>query len=81
MDAALTHTSNNLHDHLPLTRPITVMLLAGAAFEFALPNESGHIHVLTFTEANLTSLRAGMTISMTSSLDDGHSHTYDVTCA
>jgi hypothetical protein len=80
-DAALTHTSGNAHDHLPLVRPITTTLLNGPAFEFALPNESGHIHVLTFTDAHLASLRAGMTLSITSSSDDGHTHTYDVTCA
>jgi hypothetical protein len=37
--------------------------------------------VLTFTAAHLASLRAGMTVSITSSSDDGHTHTYDVTCA
>jgi hypothetical protein len=80
-DATLTHTSSNSHDHLPLTRAITAALLNGAPFEFALPNESGHIHVLTFTETDLASLRAGMPVAMTSSVDGGHTHTYTVKCA
>jgi hypothetical protein len=80
-DATLTHTSSNAHDHLPLVRPITTMLLNGAAFEFALPNESGHIHTLAFSAANLSDLRAGMSITLTSSSDDGHTHTYRVSCA
>jgi hypothetical protein len=81
MDASLAHTSTASHTHLPLTRPITAMLLNGAPFEFALPNQQGHIHTLSFTQANLASLRAGMTISITSTTDNGHTHTYDVTCA
>jgi hypothetical protein len=80
-DAALTHTSSNSHDHLPLVRPITTTLLNGAPFEFALPNESGHIHTLAFTAGQLSDLRAGMSITITSSSDDGHTHTYRVTCA
>jgi hypothetical protein len=79
-DASLTPTGALSHDHLPLVRPITAMLLNGVAFEFALPNEQGHIHTIAFTEAHLASLRAGMTIAITSTSDGGHSHTYDVTC-
>jgi hypothetical protein len=80
-DAVLTHTSSNSHDHLPLVRPITTTLLNGMPFEFALPNESGHIHTLSFTAGQLSDLRAGMSITITSSNDDGHTHTYRVTCA
>jgi hypothetical protein len=79
-DAQLTHTSGNAHDHLPLTTMITTTLLNGASFMFALPNDSGHIHTLTFTEQDLTNLRAGMTIPKTTSSDGGHTHTYDVKC-
>jgi hypothetical protein len=80
-DAALTQTSNNTHDHLPLTRPITAAdLNMNRPTEYALPNESGHIHTLTFTAQDFAALQAGMTISKTSSVDQGHSHTYDIRC-
>ena len=79
-DAQLTHTSGNAHDHLPLTTMITPMLLNGAAFEFGLPNDSGHIHTISFSEQDLANLRAGMTIPKGTSSNSGHTHTYDIKC-
>jgi hypothetical protein len=79
-DAQLTHTGGNAHDHLPLTTMITPGLLNGAAFKFALPNDQGHIHTISFTEQDLANLRAGMTIPKRTSSDGGHTHTYDIKC-
>ena len=79
-DAQLTHTSGADHDHLPLTTMITPALRNGAPFEFRLPTESSHAHTLSFSQQDLTNLRAGMTIPKTSTSDSGHTHTYDVKC-
>jgi hypothetical protein len=80
-DATFTHTSSVAHDHLPLTTPITALLLnSRTEIAYALPNENGHIHTLTLTSTDLAGLRAGMTISKTTSEDMGHVHGYDIRC-
>jgi len=42
---------------------------------------AGHTHMVMLTPANLTALRAGTTVDVTSSNDGQHTHTYRITCA
>jgi hypothetical protein len=80
-DAMLVQTSSESHDHLPLGTPITAAQLnAGAAIEYLLPLEQNHRHTLALSVSDLAALRAGMTVTKTSSSDSGHTHTYAVTC-
>jgi hypothetical protein len=80
-DAALVQTSGESHDHLPLSVPITAAQLnAGPMLEYALPIEQSHRHTLTLTPADLSALRGGTAVTKTSSNDNGHTHTYSITC-
>ncbi len=80
-DATLVQTSNESHDHLPLSLPISAAQLnAGVALEYLLPLDQNHRHSLALSVADLTALRAGMTVTKVSSSDSGHTHTYAVTC-
>ena len=80
------------HDHLPITgmerTAILGMINTGAPLVFTTPEEGGtpHTHTLTFTAAQLTTLRNGGTIASIESSMGGpaanmHTHTYSIECA
>jgi hypothetical protein len=80
-DATLVQTSSESHDHLPLSVPITAAQLnTGAMLEYALPIEQNHRHTLTLTAADLDALKSGVAVTKVSSNDNGHTHTYSITC-
>ena len=48
---------------------------------YAIQGSSGHGHSCTLTAANFNSLKSKTAISVTSTNDDGHTHTIAVSCA
>ena len=84
--------SMQAHDHLPIQgmdrMAILGMINTGAPLVFDLPDDgtNTHSHTLTFTAAQLTTLRNGGTIAMITSSMGGpamnmHTHTYSIECA
>jgi hypothetical protein len=76
------------HNHLTgpggtLTTAVQLVaqINAGTPPSFQLPSEADHIHVITFTMAEYTTLRNGGSITKITGLDDtGHRHTYRIDC-
>lgn len=54
---------------------------AGADATYDIMGSSGHTHQVTVTAADFASLLEGNTLSLTSTNDNGHEHTFDVVCA
>ena len=54
---------------------------AGAEKTYSIQGSSGHNHTVTLTAANFTSLQGNSAITITSSNDDSHTHSVQVTCA
>ncbi len=53
----------------------------GSAKTYAIQGTSGHNHSVNLTAANFTSLKNNATISVTSTNDDSHTHSVQVSCA
>jgi hypothetical protein len=80
------------HDHLPVTGAERTAILGtintGTPLVWTTPEEGGtpHTHTLTFTAAQLTTLRNGGTVASIESSMGGpaanmHTHTYSIECA
>lgn len=54
---------------------------AGTAKNYSIQGASGHNHTINLTAANFTTLKNNTAISVTSSNDDGHTHSVQVSCA
>ena len=54
---------------------------SGAAKSYSIQGTSGHNHSVSLTSANFTTLKSNANISVTSSNDDGHTHSVQVSCA
>ena len=54
---------------------------AGGTKTYAIRGSSSHPHSVTVTSAQFAQLRAGATVTLTSTSDAGHSHTVKVICA
>jgi hypothetical protein len=85
LDVMQTATTGMDHDHLPLTGPqqtqLVMMINTGAPLELGLSGD-GHNHTLTFTADQLGMLESGGTVTgLVSSSDNGHTHTYTISCA
>jgi len=86
VDATQTATTAPMmHDHLPMTQMEQGMLItrinSGMPLTFTFAGMDGHSHTLTFTEAELTTLRGGgMVAGKVSSSDNAHTHTYTIEC-
>jgi hypothetical protein len=83
--------SMQAHDHLPIAGMARMtflgMINTGMPLVFNLPDDgtNSHSHTLTFTGAQLTTLRNGGTIAMITSGMGGpaanmHTHTYSIEC-
>jgi len=46
-----------------------------------LPMDLGHFHTITLTSNEVTTLRAGGTVTGKVSSSTGHTHTYTISCA
>ena len=65
-------------------RSLTVSMAgvqSGAAKTYSIKGTSGHNHTVSLTAANFTALQGNTNILVTSSSDDGHSHSVQVSCA
>jgi len=91
-DLSFMEMSMQAHDHLPINgmarTTILGMINTGMPLVFNLPDDgtNTHSHTLTFTAAQLTTLRNGGTIAMITSGMGGpamnmHTHTYSISCA
>lgn len=56
-------------------------VVAGVAKSYSIRGTSPHDHTVTLTAADFAKLKADTKITVTSSTDDGHDHTFDVVCA
>ena len=54
---------------------------SGAAKTYSIQGTSGHNHSVNLTAANFTALKSNSNISVTSSNDDDHTHSVQVSCA
>lgn len=54
---------------------------AGAAKTYSIQGTSGHNHTIHLTAANFTALKDNLSISVTSTNDDDHTHAVQVSCA
>ena len=54
---------------------------AGVAKTYAIKGTSVHSHSVSVTAANFTTLKGNNSISITSTSDDGHTHSVQVSCA
>ncbi len=54
---------------------------SGAAKTYSIQGTSGHNHSVNLTAGNFTTLKSNASISITSSNDDGHTHSVQVSCA
>lgn len=54
---------------------------AGGAKTYSIQGTSGHNHSISLTAANFTSLQNKTSISITSTNDDSHTHSVQVSCA
>ena len=54
---------------------------SGAAKTYSIQGTSGHDHSVNLTAGNFTTLKSNANISVTSSNDDGHTHSVQVSCA
>lgn len=80
-----THTSNNMHHHLPLTSPITSMQINNdmpATYTVPADGIGPHTHEISFVMADFATLRSGAFITKTTDVDaTGHQHTYRIQCS
>lgn len=53
---------------------------ATTARTYDIAGSAGHAHTVTFTPAQLAALKAGSTVTVTSSLNSGHSHEVGSSC-
>ena len=53
----------------------------GTEMTYAIQGSSGHNHQVTISAANFTALKNNNSIQVTSSSDDGHTHSVSVSCA
>ena len=54
---------------------------AGAARTYSIQGTSSHDHMVTLTAADFTSLQGNNSITVSSTADDGHTHSVTVRCA
>jgi len=59
----------------------TADVQSGTAKTYSIQGTSGHDHTVSLTAANFTTLQSNASISVTSSSDDGHTHSVQVSCA
>jgi hypothetical protein len=86
--ASITQTSNEQHDHIPAD-PATLKADlkahingATATMEFTLPMDGNHVHKITLTAQQVTTLKGGgMVTGVTSTQDNTHTHVYTISCA
>lgn len=85
--ANIVHTSNNTHTHIPGDSAQLKMslktLINGtmSTMEFTLPDDGGHVHKITLTAQQVTTLKGGgMVPGVESTTDGGHKHTYTLSC-
>lgn len=88
--ASIMHTSDNPHTHIPsdatMLKMNLKMLINGnmSTMMFTLPKDGlgqGHVHTITLTAAQVTTLKGGgMVTGIKSSMDEAHDHTYTISC-
>ena len=59
----------------------TADVQSGAAKTYSIQGTSVHDHSISLTSANFTALKSNASISVTSTNDDGHTHSVQVFCA
>ena len=85
--AAIEHTSDNQHTHIPGDATTLIMDLethingATATMAFTLPQENDHSHTITLTAEQVTTLKGGGEVTGIMSSEDGnHTHEYTLSC-
>ena len=59
----------------------TADVQAGAAKTYSIQGTSGHDHNVTLSAADFTQLQSNNTVTVSSTNDDGHTHSVTVRCA
>lgn len=74
-------TDSNAHTHSVTVNMTTLDATTSQTLTTSLAGQgAGHMHMITLTPANLTTLRGGGMVDVPSTNVDNHTHTYRVTC-